>query len=201
MSASLALAGAVLAAAAVTAAAVVYHPPVEAPVTDRFRPPATAYGRGNRGLEYATRPGEVVRAAAPGVVAFAGLVGAALHVSVVHADGLRTTYSFLASVRVRRGDRVGAGDPIGTAGDRVHLGAKVGDAYLDPALLFGNDPPNPPRRARLVRDEEGDRDAPDAASQEGHRARPSLRRGSRLVGHTDGSRPSVGRYVVRQPGA
>lgn len=139
-------------AGALVAVTTVYHPPVEAPVTDRFRPPATAYGRGNRGLEYATRPGELVRAAAPGVVAFAGPVGTTLHVSVLHGDGVRTTYSYLASVRVHRGDRVGGGDPIGTAGDRFHLGARVGDAYVDPALLFGDDRPR--RYARLVRDEE-----------------------------------------------
>src|SRR2546426_469687 len=43
---------------------VLYRPPVEAPVTDPFRPPLTPYGPGNRGIEYATVPGASVHAAA-----------------------------------------------------------------------------------------------------------------------------------------
>ena len=41
-----------------------YQPPVDAEVVDGFRPPATRFGAGNRGLEYATTPGTEVRAAA-----------------------------------------------------------------------------------------------------------------------------------------
>ena len=32
---------------------VIYTPPVDAPIQDPFRPPATPYGPGNRGIEYA----------------------------------------------------------------------------------------------------------------------------------------------------
>ena len=80
-----------------------YRPPVDAPVTDPFRPPLTPYGPGNRGIEYATVPGTLVRAAADGLVVFAGPVAGALHVTVLHGDGIRTSYSFLAVIRVRRG--------------------------------------------------------------------------------------------------
>ena len=45
-----------------------YQPPVAAPVSDPFRPPAQAYGPGNRGLDYATAPGTEVKAAADGDV-------------------------------------------------------------------------------------------------------------------------------------
>lgn len=144
MSAPLLLAGAVL------AAAVVYRPPVDAPVADRFRPPATPYGRGNRGLAYAAPPGAAVRAAGPGVVGFSGLVAGRWHVSIVHPDGLRTTYSSLRAVHVHRGDRVQDGRVIGTADDGFHLGALAGDAYLDPEQLFGTSK----GRARLVPDAE-----------------------------------------------
>ncbi len=39
-----------------------YVPPVDAPVVDGFRPPATPFGAGNRGLEYGTDPGTPVAA-------------------------------------------------------------------------------------------------------------------------------------------
>ena len=39
-------------------AVVSYQPPVDAPVTDPFRPPLTPYGPGNRGIDYATVPGD-----------------------------------------------------------------------------------------------------------------------------------------------
>ena len=51
-----------------------YRPPVDAPVVDPFRPPATTYGPGNRGLTYDLAPATAVRASAPGEVVFAGPV-------------------------------------------------------------------------------------------------------------------------------
>jgi murein DD-endopeptidase MepM/ murein hydrolase activator NlpD len=134
---------------------VAYRPPVDATVVDRFRPPSTPYGPGNRGWEYATVPGSTVVAAADGVVTFAGPVGGSLAVTVRHADGLRTSCSFLASVVVAEGAVVRAGDPIGSAGARLHFGVRRGDTYLDPAFLFaatGPDGaiPEGPARVRLV---------------------------------------------------
>ncbi len=118
-----------------------YVPPVDAPVVDGFRPPPSPYAAGNRGLEYGTAPGTAVRAAAGGVVTFAGLVAGTRHVTVLHADGLRTSYSYLDRVDVVVGQRVEQGDLLGTTLGRLHLGARVGDAYLDPASLFGARPP------------------------------------------------------------
>jgi hypothetical protein len=118
-----------------------YRPPVEAPVVDPFRPPATTYGPGNRGLEYGTAPGTEVRAAGDGEVVFAGPVAGSLHVTVRHPDGLRTTYSFLARIDVVVGQAVHQGDRVGVTVAHLHLGARVGDAYLDPASLFGAGPP------------------------------------------------------------
>jgi hypothetical protein len=116
---------------------VAYRPPVDGPVVDRFRPPATPYGPGNLGLEYATVPDGPVRAAAPGEVVFAGQVGGSLHVVVLHADGIRTSYSFLAATSVARGQRVGVGEQVGVAGRSVHFGARAGEAYVDPEVLLG----------------------------------------------------------------
>ena len=114
-----------------------YRPPVAAPVTDPFRPPAHDWLPGNRGLEYATAPGTLVRAIGPGVVRFAGPVAGALHVTVEHPDGLRSSSSFLAAVRVVAGEHVAAGAVVGVAGPRLHLGVRRGDQYLDPASLWG----------------------------------------------------------------
>lgn len=116
--------------------AVTYRAPVAAPVIDPFRPPATRFGPGNRGLEYGTTPGTPVVAAAEGRVTFAGQVGGDLHVTVQHADGLRTTYAFLAAIGVRAGTQVEAGAVVGRAGSRLLWTARLGDAYLDPAVLL-----------------------------------------------------------------
>ncbi len=119
-----------------TDAVVTYRPPVDAPVTDPFRPPLTPYGPGNRGIDYATAPGMSVHAAADGVVVFAGAVAGGLHVTVLHADGIRTTYSFLAVIRVHERQTLRGGDVLGVTGVALHLGARRGDVYIDPASLW-----------------------------------------------------------------
>lgn len=143
------------AADAAPSSAPTYRPPVDAPLTDTFRPPATRYGAGNRGVDYATAEDQPVHAAADGEVVFAGRIGAASHVTVLHADGIRTSYSFLATTRVRRGDDVIQGQPLGTAGPAgLHFGARAGDAYVDPLTLLGQADDGAPneRRAWLVDD-------------------------------------------------
>jgi murein DD-endopeptidase MepM/ murein hydrolase activator NlpD len=103
---------------------------------------------GNRGVDYGTSAGAQITASADGRVIFAGEVGGALHVTIEHADGLRTSSSFLASLTVAAGDQVRAGDVIGIAGGPFHFGVRAtDDTYLDPeALLAGLLRP----RARLV---------------------------------------------------
>lgn len=59
---------------------------------------------------------------------------------VLHDDGLRTSYSFLQLVAVKRGERVAQGQTVGTTQARFHFGVRAGDAYLDPAKLFGGGP-------------------------------------------------------------
>ena len=147
---------------------VVHAPPVDAPIVDPFRPPATPYGPGNRGLAYDLAPHTPVRATAEGTVVFAGQVGATRHVTVLHADGLRTSYSFLSEVGVRRGDRVDRGEVVGRAGPGFHLGARDGEHYLDPESLFGvqvvevrlvpHGEPLPPTDAGLVAEQSALRD-------------------------------------------
>ena len=131
----------VAAPAAAAEPSVSYIPPVDAPVVDGFRPPSTRYGAGNRGIDYLTRAGDDVHTAADGTVVFAGRIGPSWHVAVLHADGLRTSYSFLDGVAVRRGDRLRQGDVVGVARAAVHFGARAGTEYLDPVALFGGGPP------------------------------------------------------------
>jgi murein DD-endopeptidase MepM/ murein hydrolase activator NlpD len=110
--------------------------PVDAPVSDGFRPPADPYGPGNRGWQFATVSGDVVAAAGDGMVSFAGPVGGSGAVTLTHVGGLRTTYSHLETVDVTEGDRVALGWRLGTAGEGFHLGVLLDGAYLDPAVLF-----------------------------------------------------------------
>ena len=125
-------------AGSAAASPVTYKPPVDAPVTDSFRPPAERWRAGNRGVDYGTEPGGAVAASADGEVVFAGQVGGQQHVVVLHADGVRTSYSFLRSASVRRGDRVRQGQRVGTSNGSLHFGARIGEAYVDPTLLFGD---------------------------------------------------------------
>jgi hypothetical protein len=112
--------------------------PVPGAVVDPWRPPGGAFGAGNRGIDLLASPGDEVRAAAGGEVVFAAAIAGATHVVVLHPDGLRTTYAFLAGATVRRGDQVRQGDVVGIAAGPVHFGVRAGDRYLDPtALLAG----------------------------------------------------------------
>lgn len=118
-----------------------YSPPVPGAIVDDWRPPDQKWGAGNRGVDFEAPPGQPVVAAADGEIVFAGSVAGAKHVVVLHADGLRTSYSFLADIDVHRGDRVVAGQQVGVAGGPVHFGVRAGDEYLDPLTLLGGGPP------------------------------------------------------------
>jgi murein DD-endopeptidase MepM/ murein hydrolase activator NlpD len=109
-----------------------YASPVNRPVSDPFRLDAGPYGAGNRGLEFAAHPGDVVRAIAGGRVAFAGPVVGRLVVSIDHADGRRSTLTHLSDVFVRVGDVVARGTPVGRADVGLHLGLLEGGRYVDP---------------------------------------------------------------------
>ncbi len=118
--------------------------PVDGPLVRPFQEPTSVYGAGHRGADLAAPPGTSVRAANDGEITFAGSVAGTLHVTVTHAGGLRTSYSFLQSVSVRTGAHVTRGDVLGTTGGAnddhdgnvLHLGLRLGEQYLDPMVLF-----------------------------------------------------------------
>jgi murein DD-endopeptidase MepM/ murein hydrolase activator NlpD len=131
-----------------------YDWPVDGPVIRGFDAAETPYGPGHRGIDIAASPGTAVRAAADGIVAFAGRIAGAFYVSVDHPDGVRTTYSWLETISVRRGQDVLRGVSLGTTGaghpgtepPHLHFGARLADRYVDPMLLLAR-----PSVAGLIR--------------------------------------------------
>ncbi|HEX5936372.1 MAG TPA: M23 family metallopeptidase [Actinomycetota bacterium] len=119
--------------------------PVAGPVTRGFDPPDSPFGSGHRGIDIAASIGTPVRAAAAGSVAFAGPVGGRLFVTIDHGAGLESTYSFLMSLSVRRGDVVSQGQTIGRSGSghagalvpHLHFGVRLDDVYVDPLAYLG----------------------------------------------------------------
>ena len=139
--------GTIPASAAATAppgAPTMWVRPVAGAVARPFLAPRAKYGPGHRGVDFVAPAGTAVHAAREGTVVFAGDVAGSLHVVIDHGDGLRTSYSFLARVDVRVGQRVVRGQIVGVAGGTgpehdtgvVHFGARTGVQYFDPMLLF-----------------------------------------------------------------
>lgn len=124
-----------------------YDWPVHGPVIRPFEPPVGPYGAGHRGIDIAVPPGTPVRAAAEGVVAFAGLVAGERFVSIDHPDGVRTTYSWLEGIEVVAGVPVARGQILGRSGQghpgieppHLHFGARFAGSYIDPMLLLRRD--------------------------------------------------------------
>ncbi|WP_203432926.1 peptidoglycan DD-metalloendopeptidase family protein [Jiangella asiatica] len=115
-----------------------------APVVHGFDPPDQPWLAGHRGVDLAGTVGAEVRAAGPGVVAYAGPL-AGRGVVVVDHGTLRTTYEPVTA-SVTLGDAVAAGQPVGTlaaAGSHcapaacLHWGAREGQRYVDPLALVG----------------------------------------------------------------
>ena len=118
------------------ASSLVYLPPLEAEVIDPFRRPEHVGAPGNRGLEYDPEPGQPVRASAEGEVVFSGSVVHNRFVTLLHRDGLRTTYGYLGWIAVDEGEWVAAGQLLGRASARFFFSVRDGDVYLDPALVL-----------------------------------------------------------------
>ena len=122
-----------------------WRPPIT-PVTvvRRFDPPEQRWLPGHRGVDLRASVGERVRAAGDGRVAFVGTLAGRGVITINHGD-LRTTYEPVEAL-VRVGERVRAGQSIGTVGTGtghcgsgrcLHLGLRRGREYLNPLLLLG----------------------------------------------------------------
>lgn len=117
-------------------------------LTRGFDAPAPNWRPGHRGVDLAGSPGQVVYAAGPGTVVFAGSLAGRPVVSVAHPGGLRTSYepvepSARAGERVTADAALGrllAGHPGCPVSACLHWGAMWGPAsradYLDPIGLL-----------------------------------------------------------------
>lgn len=112
----------------------------------RFDPPPQRWLPGHRGIDLAASADLPVTAAGAGTVVFADDLAGRDVISIVHANGLRTTYEPVRPL-VAAGDTVTAGQTIGHLRPGhascpealcLHLGLKRGPLYLDPMLLFGS---------------------------------------------------------------
>ncbi len=124
---------------------VTYVAPVPEPlhVLRHFDPPTTPYGAGHLGVDLELAAGGPVRAAAGGVVRFAGQVAGRGVVVLAHPDGVVTEYEPLrpavqAGARMRDGQLLGtlAGVHRGCPVSCLHWGARRGAQYVDPLDLL-----------------------------------------------------------------
>ncbi len=122
------------------------------PVVRGFDAPSPNWKRGHRGVDLAGVPGQVVYAAGPGTVVFAGEIAGRPVVSVAHVGGLRTSYEPVRA-RVRAGALVDQGSALGelmpghpgcAMAACLHWGAMWGSAsradYVDPVGLVVTTP-------------------------------------------------------------
>jgi murein DD-endopeptidase MepM/ murein hydrolase activator NlpD len=119
-------------------------PPVR--LLDPFRAPPTPYAAGHRGIDVAVATGSVVRAAADGVVSFAGPVAGRPVLSIDHGEGVVSSIEPV-SASVTAGDEVAGGAAVGVVGEGghcdgacVHFGVRVHGEYVSPMLFLGGLP-------------------------------------------------------------
>ncbi|GAA3812211.1 murein hydrolase activator EnvC family protein [Cellulomonas soli] len=113
-----------------------------------FERPAEVWAPGHRGVDLAAEPGSRVLAPVDGTVSFAGPVAGRGIVTVVDADGLRSSLEPVDPV-VATGQGVHRGDVVATVSTDaaasshcapatcLHWGVRRGTDYLDPMDLLG----------------------------------------------------------------
>lgn len=116
-------------------------------ITRLWDPPPAPWAAGHRGVDLATAPGAVVRAAAGGKVSFAGQVAGrgvlSIELAGTGSPPLRTTYEPVRPA-VAEGERVSAGQAVATLGPGpfhcpgpcLHWGVLRGQEYVDPLSLL-----------------------------------------------------------------
>lgn len=111
--------------------------------------PEENWNAGHRGVDLNARPGDAIYASRGGTVYFAGVVAGTPVVSILHSDGLRTTYepvirAVTKNQQVRRGQLIGHLADADTLPETARTspglswGARDGDVYVDPMTLLGH---------------------------------------------------------------
>jgi murein DD-endopeptidase MepM/ murein hydrolase activator NlpD len=121
-----------------------YEWPVKGPIIRFFEPPPTPYSAGHRGIDIAVPFGTPIHAPADGIVTFAGWVAGAMFVTLDHGDGVKTSYSWLSGLVVKKGDSVHREEVIAFTGHghpevptpHLHFSARLNGVYVDPLLLL-----------------------------------------------------------------
>ncbi|MBU6164670.1 MAG: M23 family metallopeptidase [Alphaproteobacteria bacterium] len=129
---------------AITGSAPRFRWPLPGRIISGFGPKAG--GRFNDGVNLKANAGEAVRAAADGVVAYAGdaIAGFGNLLLIKHAGGWVSAYAHNEALLVARGARVQAGEVIARAGQtgavaepQLHFELRRGRAPVDPAGVIG----------------------------------------------------------------
>lgn len=119
--------------------------PVAGPILRPFDPPDDPYGSGHRGIDIAAAQRTTVVAPAAGKVTFAGPVGGKLFLTIDHGGGLVSTYSWLDSLLVRKGQVMQGGEAVALTGwghsgslvPHLHFAVKLDGVYVDPLAYLG----------------------------------------------------------------
>lgn len=114
-----------------------------------FDAPEENWQPGHRGVDLRSSPGQEIYASRGGTVFFAGSVAGTPVISIMHTDGIRTTYEPVLRA-VTKGEDVRRGQLIGYLADASVLpetarrdpglswGARREQSYLDPLSLLGS---------------------------------------------------------------
>lgn len=134
-------------------AAVCLSPPVNGPVSAGYSP--SGQYAGHWGIDYQADVDDPVMAPASGVVTFAGSVAGMRSVTIQPVPGFKVSVSYLSSVAVTAGQKVGRGEVVGAAGSAhdsggVHLSTRINGRYVDPATQLGCFSTDITRALRLV---------------------------------------------------
>ena len=127
------------------------------PISGAFGDVSSSWPRGHAGLDFNGETGDPVYAATDGRVEYAefNYGGYGNLVMIMRADGTQTRYAHLDKIKVRKGERVSAGDLIGTigntgnsSGSHLHFEVRVGDALTptNPAGLWTGARPGVPAK-------------------------------------------------------
>ena len=127
------------------------------PISGDFGEVSASWPRGHAGLDFNGETGDPVYAATDGRVQYAefNYGGYGNLVMIMRADGTQTRYAHLDKIKVSKGERVSAGDLIGTmgntgnsSGSHLHFEVRVGDALTptNPAGLWTGSRPGIPAK-------------------------------------------------------